>query len=177
MRILVFDTETTGLVLHPSSKDSVQPRIIEWGGCLVDETGAIIDELNLLINPGCALPPEITKITGITEEDLADKPSFREVAEQIQWFFANAELLIAHNLPFDHAMMDLELARNGLADEWQWPRRNLCTVQEHAEEWGRRPKLTELYEFYLGEKLAQTHRAIDDVHALVKVCVAAGVLK
>jgi len=52
----------------------------------------------------------------------------------------------------------------------------LCTVQEHAEEWGFRPKLTQLYEHYTGEALQQTHRALDDVRGLVVVCKAAGVL-
>jgi len=174
---LIFDTETTGLVLHPSAKDEMQPHIIEWGGLLVDGHGNELEELNVLINPGIPLPERITKITGIKDEDLIGQPLFAGVMGQIREMFRRAEVLIAHNLPFDSNMMKLELARIGLMADWPWPRINVCTVQEHAEEWGRRPKLTELYEMYMGKKLEQSHRAIDDVRALKEICVAAGVLR
>lgn len=174
---LIFDTETTGLILHPAAKDELQPHIIEWGGLLVDEHGTELKELNVLINPGIPIPEEITKITGITQYDIDEQPTFRGVVDAIREMFAAADVLIAHNLPFDYRMMELDLARCGLLAGWPWPRIQLCTVQEHAEEWGRRPKLKELYEHYTGHPLAQTHRAIDDVRALKEVCIAAGVLR
>jgi DNA polymerase III epsilon subunit-like protein len=176
MITLIFDTETTGLVKHPLAKDSIQPQIIEWAGILVDENAEVIQELELLINPGCPLPQEITKITGLTDEDLADKPSFKEVARLIQNMFEMADALLAHNLPFDSNMMKLELRRLGLLESWPWPRLNICTVQEHAEEWGYRPKLKELYEWYTGQPLDQKHRALDDVRTLAIVAKQSGVL-
>lgn len=176
MTALIFDTETTGLINHPLAKDETQPRVIEWGGCLVDGSGAILDEANILIHPGCPLPEKIVKITGITDEDLKDAPRFHDAVDQIRSFFARADTLVAHNLPFDYGMMELELKRVRQLDGWPWPALKICTVQEHAEEFGHRPKLTELYQYYMGKPLAQTHRALDDVHALVEVCVASGVL-
>lgn len=173
---LIFDTETTGIPKHPDAKRSVQPRIIEWGGVLVDGDGRVVDQLNLLINPGCKLEEIITKITGLTDDDLAAEPSFAEVADRIRPFFERADALIAHNLPFDTTMMRLDLERAGIED-WPWPAHNICTVQEHAEEWGYRPKLLELYQHYFDEPLDQKHRAIDDVLALAKVCQAAEVLR
>lgn len=177
MTHLIFDTETTGLVLHPRAKDGQQPRIIEWGGLLVDKEGKELGELNVLINPGMPLPAVITKITGITDNDLVGQPSFPEVAPRIREMFEKADMLVAHNLPFDKSMMELDLRRAGLLEGWPWPKHLMCTVQEHVEAWGHRPKLIELYEFYFGKPLAQTHRAIDDVRALKEVCVAAGVLR
>lgn len=177
MTHLIFDTETTGLVLHPQAKDSQQPAIIEWGGLLVDCAGNELRELNLLVDPGRPLPEKITKITGITAEDLKGQPHFAEVMAQIREMFAAADVLIAHNLPFDRTLMELDLRRAGALEGWPWPRFSVCTVQEHVEEWGRRPKLLELYEHYMGRPLAQTHRAIDDVRALKEVCIAAGVLR
>ena len=173
---LIFDVETTGLPCHPNAKPELQPRIIEWGGMLVDEEGTELAALNFLINPGIQLPPEITKITDITPDDLVGAKFFDEIVEELRPMFSRADQLIAHNLPFDSSLMRFDLARCGKLDGWPWPRVNLCTVQEHAEMWGRRPKLTELYEFYMGTPLAQTHRAIDDVRALRDVCVKAGVL-
>jgi DNA polymerase III subunit epsilon len=177
MKHLIFDTETTGLILHPAAKDELQPHIIEWGGLLVDERGNELEELDLLINPGQAVSAEITKITGITNEDLVGQLPFSAAALIIKALFIAADVLIAHNLPFDAGMMKLDLKRVGMFEDWPWPRINICTVQEHAEEWGKRPKLTELYEHYTGRPLAQTHRALDDVRALKEVCIAAGVLR
>lgn len=177
MTHLIFDTETTGLVLHPRAKDELQPRIIEWGGLLVDGAGNELEELDVLINPGMPLQPVITKITGITDDDLRGQPPFSAVMPLVYNMFKRADVLIAHNLPFDRRMMELELSRANALDEWPWPRIMLCTVQEHAEEWGHRPKLTELYEYYTGTRLAQSHRAIDDVRALKEVCLRAGVLR
>lgn len=174
---LIFDTETTGLILHPMAKDEVQPRIIEWGGMLVDEHGTELHSFNVLINPGCAIPAHITKINGITDVDVADQPHFKDIVDILRPMYSKADVLIAHNLPFDRTMMTLELARIGLLDSWPWPRTMLCTVQEHAEEWGHRPKMTELYQHYLGKPLGQTHRALDDVKALCEICIAAGVLR
>lgn len=177
---LIFDTETTGLILHPAARDELQPRIIEWGGLLVDKAGNELEELDILIRPeGATVSPEITKITGITPEQLHHRPIFKEVMHQLGALFTKADVLIAHNLPFDRRMMELELNRvHPMAVEtWPWPRVMLCTVQEHAEEWGRRPKLTELYAHYMGRPLGQTHRALDDVRALKEICMAAGVLR
>lgn len=175
MLALVFDTETTGLPKHPNSKPNVQPKIIEFGGALVNVySGIVADTLQLIINPQEPIEAIITKITGLTDDDLKDQPTFPEVAPQIRDFFARADALIAHNLPFDSTLLELELNRHHI-ENWPWPKTEICTVQEHAEEWGRRPKLLELYQAATGEPLAQTHRALDDVMALVKVCELQGV--
>lgn len=157
------------------AKDEVQPRIIEWAGVLADSEGNVVDELTMLINPEQPLEPIITKITGLTDEALADQPTFAQCAARLRSFFERATNLIAHNLPFDRTMMELELKRHNITD-WPWPATMTCTVQEHAEEFGRRPKLTELYEHYTGDKLDQSHRALDDVEALLTVAEHAGVL-
>lgn len=176
MITLIYDTETTGLTKHPNAKSSVQPRIIEWAGILVNEKGEEIDSLSILINPKQKLDPAITRITGLTDKDLRGEPTFDEVANDfIREMFERADAILAHNLPFDKMIMELELSRFGIMD-WPWPKIEICTVQEHAEEWGRRPKLTELFEHYMGIPLQQTHRALDDIRALAEVSRAAGVL-
>lgn len=167
---VVFDTETTGLTLHPAAPLSKQPKIIEFGAALIDADGAIVDQMNVLIHPGEEVSAEITKITGITNEMLVGAPPFSAFVEQIAAFFSRAGVVIAHNLPFDRAMLSNECAR--IAFDFQWPPVGVCTVGANREEWGRNPKLTELYQAVLGKPLAQTHRAIDDVLALVEVVVA-----
>jgi DNA polymerase III subunit epsilon len=168
-RALIFDTETTGLTLHPSAPVEKQPRMIEFGGVLLSlESGEIEEEFSLLINPGAPLPPEIVKITGITDDDLRDAPTFSEILPQIVGIFLRCEVVVAHNLPFDRSILRGELARAKVT-EFPWPPREACTMGMYRTEWGRDPRLVELYESVMGHPLAQTHRALDDVKAMVEV--------
>ena len=104
LREIIFDTETTGL-------DPREDRIIELGGIeLVDHfpTGRTI---HLYINAdGKKVHPDALAVHGITDEQLADKPKFREVAEQILEFFGDGQW-IAHNATFDMGFINTELAR------------------------------------------------------------------
>lgn len=173
---LAFDWETTGLTLHPKAKLELQPRAIEFGGVLVDRKGAIKEEFSYIIDPGVEIEPIITKITGLTNEDLRGKPKFAGVYKDVKRAFSAAALMIAHNLPFDRDVLTFELQRLGIKD-FPWPQHGLCTVQANLEEWGRRPKLTELYEKVMGAKLHQTHRASDDCAALIQIVVKQNLLE
>ncbi len=167
MRAIIFDTETTGLLLPSSADVSKQPKIIELGAIVVDETG-VVAELSQLLNPNEEISAQITKITGIKNEDLVGKPTFSEYLPQLKAFFEGATMLICHNAPFDSGMLKNDLLRAGCED-FVWPETTICTVQEYTPMFGRRPKLTQLYEKVVGKPLAQTHRALDDVLALYEV--------
>lgn len=169
--ILVFDVETTGLTLHPDAPIQKQPKIIELGAALVNRAGEVVETLSQLVHPGEAVTEEITKITGITNEDLVGAPTFTECLPQLRHIFGQAFAVFAHNLPFDRSMMRNELARHDVLG-FPWPQQEYCTVGLHKEQWGRNPRLIELYEATMGRPLAQTHRALDDVLALVEVVVA-----
>ena len=167
--ILVFDTETTGLTLHPDAPLAKQPQMIEFGAVLLSrETGEVVEEYNSLVNPGVSLPPEITRITGLRDEDLVGAPSFEGIMPEVFRLFEKSTCLMAHNLPFDIAILRGELARYNVIN-WPWPDYELCTVGVYRDIWGRNPRLLELYEHVLGRPLAQTHRALDDVLALVEI--------
>lgn len=166
--IIVYDTETTGLTLHPDVPVHKQPKCIEFGAALLDRNGVVVEEASILINPGEPISAEITKITGITDADLVGAPSFAEVLPQLRRLFAEADTVMAHNLPFDKTILRGELARMDVYD-FPWPKNELCTVGLYKDSWGRNPRLIELYEVVMGKKLAQTHRALDDVMALVEI--------
>lgn len=168
MTTIVFDTETTGLTLHPHAPITKQPRMIEFGAALLDDTGQVVETASILINPQEEITEEITKITGIKTADVADAPTFAQVLPQIKRIFACADTVMAHNLPFDRAILKGELGRIHCLD-FPWPERELCTVGLYKDAWGRNPKLLELYAHVLGKPLAQTHRALDDVMALVEI--------
>lgn len=167
--LLVFDTETTGLTLHPAAHKSKKPRIIEFGAALLSlKNGEVVETANILINPQEVITAEITKITGITNADVEDAPTFLQCLPQILHVFEQATCVCAHNLPFDKAIIHGEMARADLCS-FPWPDKEFCTVGLYKDDWGRNPKLLELYEAVLGKPLAQTHRALDDVMALVEI--------
>ncbi|HET8686852.1 MAG TPA: 3'-5' exonuclease [Methanosarcina sp.] len=167
MRALIFDTETTGLILPSSAPIEKQPHIIELGVVVVEDN-KLISEHNWLINPECEITAEITKITGITNDMVADKPLFRELLGEIEEVFGGADVGIAHNMPFDEGMLKLELERCARTG-FPWPKELICTVAEYIPVFGKKVKLTALYETIMGVPLAQTHRASDDAKALFEV--------
>lgn len=169
----VFDTETTGLPLHKKAPLKKQPRIIEFAVAIYDtSTMQLVEEWSTLINPGITITEEITKITGITPEQLSayGVPVYAEVADKIAALMSSCDISVAHNHPFDRALVEFEVMRMG-GTSFPWPAQRICTVEHFKPLWGRRPKLTEVYERFMGEKLEQTHRALDDVNALAQVAL------
>lgn len=172
LQAIVFDFETTGLTLHPEADLRKQPQAIEFGAVLISlDDGSITEEASILINPGVPLSEEITKITGLKDEDLADAPDFLTVLPQLRRMFAEAHCAVSHNLPFDRAILRGDLRRANVTD-FPWPQREVCTVGLYKDDWGRNPRLLELYEAVIGKPLAQTHRALDDVKALHEIIMA-----
>lgn len=171
---LILDTETTGLLLPKTADLSKQPCIIELAIAKF-ENGKLIGELSELIDPEREISAEITKITGITNEDVAGKQKFRQLLPQIEDFVAGAEVLYAHNAPFDTGMLSVELERCARTG-FPWPPTTICTVQEFMHLKGRRLKLTQLYELKLNKVLKQDHRAMSDVMALAEVLLAEGTI-
>jgi DNA polymerase-3 subunit epsilon len=165
--LIIYDTETTGLVKHPSAPLAKQPRVIEFGAAALSlKNGKVMAKFKQLIDPGMPITKEITEITGITSEDMQGAPSFPVAWKAISKFLKPATALLAHNEPFDNAVLSYELQRAEL--KYAWPR-VYCTIGLYREQWGRDMKLTELYEHFVGKPLDQKHRALSDVEALVEI--------
>lgn len=165
MKIIVADTETTGIPLPSSVPIEKQPRIIELG-LVVRSFDEIIGEYNWLFNPGnLPLPQEITKITGLTDADLIDQLSFKEQLDEIIEIFSGADVFIAHNAPFDTSILKFAL-QMAECNNFPWPDIIICSAQEMMSHFGYRPKAAELYEHFVGKKIKQTHRALDDAKML-----------
>jgi len=168
--MIFFDTETTGLIRNLALHLSKQPHIIEIGA--VTNVIDIDAEYSQLINPGIKLPEIITKITGLTDEDLKDAPTFAEAWEKLNGFFYGYDTLVAHNMPFDKSMMKFELRRMDV--EWpdSWPNKFIDTVQLARPLYkGKFMKLNALYEDLIGP-VKQAHRALDDAKMLRDVYLA-----
>lgn len=170
---LIVDWETTGLPKPSTAELKDQPKGIELGLIRL-ENGVVVAEHNWMINPGEPITAEITKITGIKNEDLADKPAFKDIYDDVAKVFEGAEYFIAHNAPFDKRILMFELQRLEKVDVFPMPPNTVCSIAEYRHLYGRNMKLIELYERFVGEKLAQTHRALEDCQALLKTLQAAG---
>ncbi len=113
----VLDFETTG-TSPPNS------RAIEIGIVRI-EKGKITENYHSLLNPGQYIPPFITALTGITNEDIIGAPSFETISQEVKEFI-DGSILIGHNLPFDFAFLKSEFERADI----QLPKlEQICTLK------------------------------------------------
>ncbi|PJE79033.1 DNA polymerase III subunit epsilon [invertebrate metagenome] len=102
MRQIVLDTETTGIDPRKGH------RIIEIGCVEMIDRKLTGNHYHVYINPQRAVEEEAVKIHGITNDYLADKPLFLDVADEFMNFVSGADLII-HNAPFDVGFINHEL--------------------------------------------------------------------
>ncbi len=105
-RSVLFDTETTGL--DPLTGD----RMIEFAAIELINDLPTERFLHRLMHPERDIPPEASRVHGMTLADLEGKPKFAEVADDILAFIGD-DPLVAHNAPFDFGFLDAEFARIG----------------------------------------------------------------
>ena len=102
---VVFDLETTGF-------DAKTCEIIEIGA-LKYKDDKLVDEFNILINPGKDIPSSITNITGINNEMVKDAPNIKEVLPKFIEFIEDLTL-VAHNSSFDLSFIEENIKRLNL---------------------------------------------------------------
>ena len=166
MKHLIFDTETTGLPKSSLVPLDKQPRVIEFCGILWDDATGDEQEHSWLFNPGISIPPEVIKVSHITDDMVKDAPLFAAKAPAIRALLVLADVVVAHNLFFDIHMVANEFRRADTADV-KWPK-GICTVEATEHLKSRRLKLAELYHHLFDEHFKGAHRAIVDVRALLR---------
>ena len=100
--LTAIDVETTGL-------DNFYHKIIELA-CVKYKNGKEIDKLSLLLDPERDIPEDATKINGITNDMVAGKPKFAEIADSFISFI-NGAVIVAHNARFDLGFINGALVR------------------------------------------------------------------
>lgn len=168
-RLIALDTETTGL--DAANGD----RIIEIGCVALD--GRIVthkpeDALQLYVNPERDVPDEAVEIHGITNEFLADKPTFVEVADRFLDFVRGSTLVI-HNATFDTGFLDMELGRIGRGKLSDYCK--IVDTVKLAKQLlpGRAVSLDSLCRYYEIDNSSRTfHGALLDAELLAEVYVA-----
>ena len=155
---VVFDIETTGLSKETES-------ITEIGAVKVVD-GKVIDRFSTFVNPERPIPAEITKLTGITNEMVADAPVITEILPRFLEFCQDA-VLVAHNANFDTGFIRLNAERkcgievkNTVLDTLELSRSLLPELKKH--------KLDIICE-QLGVSLEGHHRAVNDAEATAEV--------
>ncbi|KEA62024.1 DNA polymerase III epsilon subunit [Marinobacterium lacunae] len=118
-RQIVMDTETTGL--EPEEGHN----IIEIGGVELERRRLTGNTYHQYIRPDREVDAEAFAVHGISNEFLADKPSFADIADEFLEFVRGAELII-HNASFDIGFLDKELERNGYKERMA----DICTITD-----------------------------------------------
>ena len=167
-RLVLFDTETTGLQF---SRD----EIIEFAAVVVEQKegrAVIVQEYDELIalSPGGFVPPQIEKLTGITNQQLRDRGiSKAQVCRDIAEMIRGNTLLLAYNAHFDLSFLFYFLLRDGDPAILKGKDKlDLLTVYKDRRSYPH--KLCNAIEAYgLSGQVINSHRAVDDVIATVAV--------
>ena len=129
MSLIAVDVEATGL-------NTSEARVIEVG-MVRFERGQVADRWGTLVNPGVPIPPEVVKITGITDEMVQGKPSFRDLKWDVYGRIRD-RIFAAYNVPYDWGVLESELVRVGLSmppvprlDPLVWSRQLMPAERRH----------------------------------------------
>ena len=167
-RLVLFDTETTGLTY---SRD----EIIEFAAVVVeaaDGEAKITREYDELValSPGGFVPPKIEQLTGISTQDLRERGlSKTRICRDIAELIAGNTLLLAYNAHFDLSFLFYLLLRSGDPAILKGKDKlDLLTVYKDRHPYPHR-LCSAIEQYGLSGKVVNSHRAVDDVIATVAV--------
>ncbi len=154
-----IDLETTGL-------EAGVDRIVEIGAVRVTE-GVVEAKYESFVNPGMPMPSDISYLTGITDDDLADAPDIDTVLREALEFCGDSPL-VAQNAKFDLAFLaaaadnrpEFLIGRHGVFDTLPLARALVPRMRSH--------RLAALTDFF-GIKTGRAHRALDDADVTATV--------
>ena len=159
--LVIFDLETTGL-------DLVKDRIIQISYIKVYPDGKE-ERGNELINPEKHIEPIITQLTGISDEDVKDKPTFKQLAQRLSDQFTGSDFAGFNSNNFDIPLLAEEFLRAGIDFDFSKCKLiDACSIFRKME----RRNLASAYKFYCGRKMEEdfeAHRADQDTEATYRV--------
>lgn len=159
--LVIFDLETTGL-------DLVKDRIIQISYIKVNPNGEE-ERGDELINPEKPIESIITQLTGISNEDVKDKPTFKQLAQKFADKFTGCDFAGFNSNNFDIPLLAEEFLRAGIDFDFSKCRLiDACTIFRKME----RRNLAAAYKFYCGRNMEddfEAHRADQDTEATYRV--------
>ena len=159
--LVIFDLETTGL-------DLVKDRVIQISYIKVFPDGKE-ERGNHLINPEKPIPEMVESLTGITNEAVKDKPTFKQMAQQFCQVFGGSDIAGFNSNHFDVPLLAEEFLRAGI--DFDFSKCRLIDAQTIYHKMERR-NLAAAYKFYCGRKMEEdftAHRADEDTEATYRV--------
>lgn len=159
--LIIFDLETTGL-------DLVKDRIIQISYIKVSPDGKE-ERGNELINPEKPIPQEVEQLTGITNEDVREKPTFKQLGPMLAEKFKGCDFAGFNSNHFDIPLLAEEFLRIGI--DFDFSKCRLIDAQTIFHKMERR-NLAAAYKFYCGRKMEdvfEAHRADQDTEATYQV--------
>lgn len=159
--LVIFDLETTGL-------DLVKDRVIQLSYIKVFPDGHE-ERGDEIINPEKPIEPLITQLTGISNDDVKDKPTFKQLADKLNKVFAGSDIAGFNSNHFDVPLLAEEFLRAGI--DFDFSKCRLIDVQTIFHKLERR-NLAAAYKFYCGRKMEddfEAHRADQDTEATYRV--------
>ena len=159
--LIVFDLETTGL-------DLVNDRIIQISYIKVNVDGTE-ERKNFFVNHEKPIPAEVEALTGITNNDVKDAPTFKQISAKLAEKFSGCDFAGFNSNHFDIPMLAEEFLRAGI--DFDFSKCRLIDVQTIFHKMERR-NLAAAYKFYCGRKMEEdftAHRADEDTEATYRV--------
>jgi DNA polymerase-3 subunit epsilon len=157
--LIFFDIEATGL-------NVIRDRIVQIALVKYPKDGSEPSELSQLINPGIPISEEAMRVHGITPRDVANKPTFVQVAQELYDFIGEADLAGYNSNRFDVPMLLEEFDRAGF--DFDLSKRRLVDVQRIFYKMEPRT-LRAALKFYTGAEMENAHDAMGDVRATIEV--------
>ncbi|HPE76383.1 MAG TPA: 3'-5' exonuclease [Draconibacterium sp.] len=159
--VVVLDLETTGMNI-------VTDRIVEIALLKINVDGSEEEKL-MLINPEMPIPTEVSQIHGITDDDVKDKPTFREVAKTLAKFIEGCDLCGFNSNRFDIPLLAEEFLRADIDIDLK--KHKFIDVQAIFHKMEKRT-LAAAYKFYCNRELIDAHSAMADTKATYEVLKA-----
>lgn len=177
---LYFDTETTGFIKktlplnHPA-----QPRIVQFGAILLDNSNHTVAEVNLLVQQpeGSTIPEQAAAVHGITDAMCKQYGlPLMHICAIYKQLITKATLVVNHNLIYDLEMMELSIAQVGKQQDFPIPS-TLCTMRTMTDtchlpsprggfKW---PTLQETHQHCFSFPFVGAHDAMADVRAVIAI--------
>ncbi len=156
-----FDLETTGINI-------ANDRIVEIAILKRKPDGSVEEKL-WLVNPECPIPPEAAAVHGITDEKVADAPTFRMLAGTIRDFIRDCDLAGYNSDRFDIPLLAEEFLRADI--DFDFKNVKTVDVQTIFHKMEQRT-LTAAFKFYCQKDLDNAHSAMADTQATHEVLLA-----
>ena len=159
--LVIFDLETTGL-------DLVNDRIIQISFIKVYPDGKE-ERGDYLVNPEKPIPSEISALTGISDADVANARTFKQLSSELEAKFKGCDIAGFNSNHFDIPLLAEEFLRAGI--DFDFAKCRLIDVQTIFHKMERR-NLAAAYKFYCGRKMEEdfaAHRADQDTEATYRV--------